>query len=171
MKYKLSAAAIIFASLTIIAIMFFAIERIAEPAHAPEVQNDENQDHNAALLKDEPSAIARLANLRDAMSENSIPKEDEKIILDVVELSDHALQEEVSALRKRMEEEKLFGRLELKQMDPQKALETKALLERFTLLGIEQTRRKYLAIEPELKDALYAHRDSLKDIRGLLARY
>jgi hypothetical protein len=86
-------------------------------------------------------------------------------------LSDEALKEEFSILRTRLYEEELFAKLERKLLNNEQKIAAKALIERFTLLSLESTRRRYMNIEPELQEPLYAHRDSFKDIAKIINKY
>ena len=86
-------------------------------------------------------------------------------------LPDYDLQKEFSSLGERLKKENLFNKLERGELEGPKKAEIKALIERYSLLGLEGTRRRYLPLEPELKDAVFAHRDSLKDIRKLIEKY
>ncbi|MCA9508855.1 MAG: hypothetical protein KC505_10585 [Myxococcales bacterium] len=86
-------------------------------------------------------------------------------------LSAQDLSQELNELKQRIEKSDFVLLLENKKLDATQSKDAKATLERFALLGLEATRRKYADLEPELKDALYAHQDSLREIREMLGQY
>jgi len=89
----------------------------------------------------------------------------------IASLSDADLKQEFSVLGERLKKENLFNKLEQGELNEKQKAHAKTLIERYTLLGLEGTRRRYQRLEPELKDAVYAHRDSLKDVRKLIDQY
>lgn len=98
----------------------------------------------------------------------SLSAEDIKKINTIASLSDADLRKEMDSLMAKIQEEDLFHQLEEGGLSKEKEAKAKETLEKFALLGLEKTRRKYMEIEPELKDAVYAHRESLKEIREFL---
>lgn len=105
-------------------------------------------------------------NNSDAMSDQDI-----KYIEKISSLNPEELSKELDSLKQQIENTDLISQLENKQLDSKQTQEAKATLERFAILGLEATRRKYENIEPELKDAVLAHRDSLREIREMLSEY
>lgn len=101
--------------------------------------------------------------------EEPLPPEDIETIKQVANLSEADLNKEIETLRARIESEDLFAKLEDGELKGQDEINAKQMLERFALLGLEGTRRKFMDKEPELKDPLFAHRESLKEIRELLS--
>ncbi len=83
-------------------------------------------------------------------------------------MNDQDLAKQVAALKHRIDSEEIFEKLEDGDLTEQQEKEVKEILEKFALLGLEETRRKFMHIEPELKDPIYAHRESLREIRELL---
>lgn len=112
----------------------------------------DNRSNNRHVLEPEPA----------------LSSEDKEKIQHVAALSDSELLREFETIRSRVEEEDLFGQLESGDLSADQEEETKEVLEQFALLDLEETRRKYMAMDPELRDPLRAHRDSLSDIRALL---
>lgn len=102
------------------------------------------------------------------VTDGELSKEDVQKINSVAKLKEAELKKELMALKERIEKEDLFGQLEERLLPKEKESEVKETLERFALLGLEETRRKYMHIEPELKDPIYALKDSLHEIRELL---
>lgn len=101
-------------------------------------------------------------------NDNKLSDRDEQLIKAVASLSDKELGLELETLSKRIEDEEIFEKLDEGEYTPAEAIKAKEVLEKFGLLGLEKNRRKFVAIDPDLKDALYAHRDSLKEIREVL---
>ncbi len=101
----------------------------------------------------------------------SISQQDKQIIEAISTMSQNELVAELNSLKEKIEKNDLVSLLESGTLDEVKSNEAKATLERFALLGLEGTRRKYALLEPELKDPLFAHRDSLRDIREMLSEY
>lgn len=93
---------------------------------------------------------------------------DQTLIQSVAAMSEASLNKEIRELKTLLEAEDFVGQLDNPNISQEEARVARDTLERYALLGLEGTRRKYLEIEPELKDPLYAHRDSLADIRKIL---
>jgi hypothetical protein len=171
MKLKMGIFAILLGTGCLTGIMYLAIEAISKvdpkaENHSPEEEPELNKKkiiaprnaNTKALLIPKPQNKKALGN-------------DEQIIANLVSLSDAELAREHELLAQKIKNEALVDALERKSLSAEQAILAKASLERFTLLSLEGTRRKYLPVEPELKDALFAHRDSLKDVRQILSRY
>lgn len=138
--------------------------KISEKSAQEKTDNSTDHDEYAEEYDDEED---------DDDEENHEPLSDEdiKTIEQISALSAGELDNELNALKDRIEKEDLITELENGTLDEKKSLEAKALLERFALLGMENTRRKYQTIEPELKNPIVAHRDSLREIREMLSEY
>ena len=157
MKFRLSIAAIFATSLMLFALVYFIVDRIS-------------QTQNHAAQKPRPVQKFTVVQKKPEFNMAS-DKNTKSLIQAVAALSEKDLGDEFSRLGERLKKENLFNKLEQGTLDALQKAEAKALIERYTLLGLEGTRRKYLPLEPELKDAVYAHRDSLKDIRQLIDQY
>lgn len=193
MKFKISVLAIIFSTVLIIALMSFLLNRTSgtETAKLEAREDDkegifyENTQEPVGKkadrafgantkINDNSQALgtgnkdAEKPKLEGKEDDFGLSKEDIKKIKEVAKLSDADLSKEISSLKSRVENEDLINKLENKTLPHAQETEVKELLERFALLGLEGTRRKYMDAEPELKDPLYAHKDSLQDIRELL---
>ncbi len=107
----------------------------------------------------------------DAEKKNSLDELDKKTIKQLTSLSDIELAEEFNALKKELEANDLIEQLESGKLDEKSAKEAKKTLERFSLLGLENTRRKFADIEPELADKENSHQETLKEVREMLDNY
>lgn len=189
MKFKISVIAIILSTAALIGLIKLAVIRTSGVDEAPRAQikdeqpvgKDGHKAHSFLNNKHEKSADQKNGRANEpsepsyddrnpttAKDSLELSKEDEKKINGVASLSEAELTKELDTLKARIDEEDLFSQLESGNLSDEKTAEAKEMLERFALLGLEGTRRKYLGVEPELKDALYAHRESLKEIRELL---
>ena len=134
--------------------------RHVRPQYNSEFETDEIAEDDAPALSDSS----------DNPEEHPPTSDDDvKIINEIASLSDKDLEAQSKELYNQLEEGDLLERLEDGELSDEEAEKAKELLERFALLGLETTRRKYMDIEPELKDPIYAHRESLKEIREFLA--
>lgn len=111
-----------------------------------------------------PSDDKDIANL----DTGDLSKEDVEKINSIVKLTESELAKELDALKTRIESDNLFDKLEDGELSEAQELEAKNTLERFALLGLEQTRRKYMSVEPELKNPYLAYKDSIHEIRAFL---
>lgn len=169
MKLKFGITAILSLTCCLLGLIYFAIEKV-NPAISPKELKKDTQPTDNLELFDEtvPNDKIIPAPLTKEEENN---KEDELIIRELASLSDEALKEEFVTISQHIKNKNLYVALEKGKLSTKEAKEAKELLERSTLLSLEGTRRKYMGIEPELRDALFAHRDSLKDIRELLNRF
>jgi hypothetical protein len=190
MKFKISVIAIILSTAALIGLIKLAVNKTVEINEPPRAQIRKNKEH---VGKDDHKTHSSFDSAREKTADHEerrrndptelisgdakpatdtdgfkLSKEDEKKINGVASLSEAELAKELDTLKSQIDEEDLFGRLESGDLSAEKVAEAKEMLERFALLGLEGTRRKYLSVEPELKDALYAHGESLKEIRELL---
>jgi hypothetical protein len=115
----------------------------------------------------QPPEIAKDGE-KEAAPPVELSEEDIKKIRRIASLSEAELAQEIKALRKRIVDEDLFGQLEEGSLQGEKKAEAKETLERFALLGLEPTRRKFMDKDPELKNPFLAYKDSLREIRELL---
>jgi hypothetical protein len=183
MKFRLIASLIVISTGLIIALIRFSLgpdtekmapvalikERGEIPKTKPKSHSNVSIDaKNATAQESESDEDEVDINDQKNSGDASLSQEDIKKITAIANLSETELAKETEALKKRIEDEDLFERLESGDLTKEKEIEIKELIERFALLGLEGTRRKYVAIEPELKDAVYAHRESLKEIREFL---
>lgn len=163
MKFHVSVAMIFIGSLVLFGLIYVAVDK-ASGAREREAHKELAPQKVISLrekLQDNP-----VKNIHAPIDQNTT-----SLIQAVAALSEEELGKEFLSLGERLKHENLFNKLEQGELDEHKKAEVKSLIERYTLLGLEGTRRKYLPLEPELKDAVYAHRDSLKDIRQLIDRY
>lgn len=128
------------------------------------VKKDEVKPEQEKVMGDEIMDIAEA----DDEDDEELSADDIKKISGVANLSDAELTKELAALKLRIEDEHLFDKFEDGDFVGAKAEEVREILERFALLGLEEHRRKFMGIEPELKNPLFAHKESLKEIRELL---
>lgn len=97
--------------------------------------------------------------------------EDRQEIEKLAQLSEKDLNTELNALKEKLGKEDLISQLEEGRLNKSQAEQAKKTLERFALLGMEATRRNFASIEPDLKDAISAHQNSIKEIREMLDEY
>jgi hypothetical protein len=186
MKFRISVLAIILSTAAVIGLINFLVNktsgidgknRTKDEQHIgqellkalPPLGNEDQEiDIKSYRLKDVNRHITNDFNSTPEKDGVSLSSEDEQIIKSVASLSETDLANELVRLKAHIEKEDLFGQLNRRSLSPENEAKAKKTLERFALLGLEGTRRKYLGIEPELKDAVYAHRESLKEIRELL---
>jgi hypothetical protein len=126
-----------------------------------------NLDLNKKAEPQDKTSSPKTGEKDESYKSELSPEEIEKIT-HIAYLSESELTRELERLKMRIEEDDLINGLENKNLSKEREIETKEILERFALLGLEGTRRKYMEVEPELKDAFYAHRKSLKEIKELL---
>ncbi len=162
-KFQASMLAIFIGSLLLFGLIYFAVDRISG-ARTNEAQKKRGLVQ--ALPRHEAAVIPPIKSKQEAQENPSI-----SVIQAIASLSEDELKKEFASLGERLKSENLFNKLERGELDEHNKAQAKAQIERYTLLGLEGTRRQYLPLEPELKDAVYAHRDSLKDIRKLIDRY
>lgn len=190
MKLKIAILAIVLSTVGLIGVINIIVNKVAgfeAPGRGAPIAKDtppamihdmahearaENADiHQEDYEPEEEEALrAPEASLPKDGRENNIKMSDrdEQMIKTVANLSDKELALELEALSKRIEDEEIFEKLDEGDYSPAEAIKAKEVLEKFGLLGLEKNRRKFVAMDPELKDALYAHRDSLKEIREVL---
>lgn len=199
MKLKFAIIAIIGSTIGIIALIFNFINNSTMPLKGTN-NNDDKNIVSAKIVTDSPGLqqvvkkTEPLADQEAAVEEQDdifddedneyeeddeeegdesepLSDEDIKIIEKISSLSAHDLDTELNSLKQRIEKDDVIAQLESGELDAQKTLEAKALLERLALLSMENTRRTYQSTEPELKNPLVAHRESLKEIREMLSEY
>jgi hypothetical protein len=186
MKLKLAIFAILASTISLIGLIYAMINHTGIEAKKSDPKEIKSKNNNTNKNSTSSNNFINTNNtLKNELNENnleddeyyelndnySMSEQDKKIIDALTSLSDNALNTELSSLKERIEKTDLVTQLESGKLDEAKTLEAKATLERFALLGLEGTRRKYAQIEPELKDAVFAHRDSLKEIREMLSEY
>jgi len=154
---------IIISSLIVLGVIYFTVGKIS------------NNPKTEEALKEAPDsrkiAVSELPGIQNSRAPSLQTDPDRAIIEAVVILSDDLLRQEFTMLGEHLRGQDLFSKLEQGLLDSKQKKQAIKLIERYTLLSLESTRRKYLAIEPELKDPLFAHRDSLKDIREITSKY
>lgn len=96
-------------------------------------------------------------------------KSDSEKILEISSLSESDLKNELELLRSLITKNNFYNGLENNEYSETEEREAKGILEKFALIGLERTRRKFMSIEPELQDPISAHEESLKEIRELLS--
>lgn len=199
MKLKFAIIAIIGSTIGIIALIFNFINNSTMPLKGTN-NNDDKNIVSAKIVTDSPGLqqvvkkTEPLADQEAAVEEQDdifddedneyeeddeeegdesepLSDEDIKIIEKISSLSAHDLDTELNSLKQRIEKDDVIAQLESGELDAQKTLEAKALLERLALLSMENTRRTYQSTEPELKNPLVAHRESLREIREMLSEY
>lgn len=167
MKFIMGIAAIVVSTFCLMGLIYAIVDKTRDLNVAPsESQATKGPDKPGFSKKIAPSGSKE----RAALTAQARPNDD-LIIRELASLSDAALAEEFANLREHIRAKNYYSDLEGGRLNASEAAEAKKALERFSLLSLEGTRRKYVSIEPELKDALFAHRDSLKDIRQTLSRY
>lgn len=191
MKLKFLFPVIIASTFILIGLVYWAVEKVDNAGNFKDLETftkeKTNELEDSDLLEGQKNTLDRMEgqkgtqnrdeqekeektdHLLSSSQELSLNNEDRTKIMSVVKLSDAELAREINALKDVIDEEDIFDDLEegtLSKEDEQKA---KELLEKFALLGLEANRRKFQATDPNLKDGLYAHRDSLKQIREALS--
>ena len=168
MKLKFSITAVLSLTCCLLGLIYFAIEKV-NPVISPKDIKKNPQPADNLELFDQTGPKDKI--IPAPVTKEQDNKEDELIIRELASLSDEALREEFVTISQHIKNKNLYVALQKGKLSTKDANEAKELLERSTLLSLEGTRRKYMGIEPELRDALFAHRDSLKDIRQLLNRF
>lgn len=186
MKPKVLALTIVITTVLIIGLLNFAFNRstqiesleVAKPLEA-RVEDEPKASSKQRKIVSQSHGYVRSPGKNEERADNGqgikeedtsgLSPEDVKLIKGVAALSDAELKKEAQTLQDLIEKEDLFELLEEGELSKEKEAYAKGVLEKFALLGLEQTRRRYMAAEPELKDAIYAHRESLKEIRELLS--
>ncbi len=189
MKLKIGVSAIILSTVAIIGTINFALDRSIAPDLSITTKADEqplklpkpsrNQMPRAATsMHDAPQDEELFVAAPPLMLEDNalgndaevegLTKDDLQKINGIINLTENDLVREFDELKNKIEAEDLFARLEDGELSEAEEVKAKETLERFALLGLETTRRKYVAMEPELKDPIYAFKDSLLEIRELL---
>lgn len=194
MKLRLSVFLIVISTTAIIGVMHLALNRSLStessktterqaplempPKRAPqklpknptgqrELPGDFDDDDDDDLMV-EGEQNDKFTKSSDHAGLSELSTDDIKKINSIVALSEADLARELNSLKDQIEKEDLFAKLEDGLLTEANSAEAKEKLERFALLGLEGTRRKYMAVEPELKDPLYAYKDSIKEIREVL---
>lgn len=170
MRLKIGIVAIVLCTMGLTALIYVIINQADLSSQDLKAQQKDPKDlprkeHGDFSIKQRPKVSLKPPKALKPSSQ------DETIIKELAKLSDAELALEHNQMSERIKKENLLLALEERRMSAEEAHKAKALIERFTLLSLESTRRKYLPVEPELKDALFAHRDSLKDIREVLSHY
>lgn len=190
MKLKISIAIVLLSTAALIGVISLVLSKTSQPPTEAKVAMpyEEIGEEQEKAGQEKPIARKPIEVIRKDMDapekdpteevidededepeqETKLSPEDVQKINQVASLSETDLSRELDTLRARIEEDDLFTKLEDGELSEREETEAKETLERFALLGLEGTRRKYMNAEPELKDALYAHRESLKEIRELL---
>ena len=164
MKLKFGITIITLSTCCVLGLLYTTINRIGSADYKSETAK---KPAKLEAPKNDPSPEPK----RYSHKKTKPSSGDTKIIEEVAAIESGKLGEEIVSLRRDLEEGDIFRKLENGVFDEAQAKLAKAKLERLSLLSIEGTRRKYLSMEPELSDPVYAHRDSLSNIRNLLARY
>ncbi len=138
---------------------------------ATNIDNTEHKEQNTVSPKKEEKNNSLNNDDNDPNNINAMSDQDIKYIEKISSINSEDLSKELESLKQHIEKSDLVTQLENKKLDKRQAEEAKSTLERFAILGLEATRRKYVSIEPELKDAVMAHRDSLREIREMLSEY
>ena len=136
-------------------------------------KSDEKNEENVKREENKQVAVSLKDLMKKEQNEQNqaaidMSDEDKDLINSIANLDDEQLFSQMKSLRDMAKEQRLGEALELEGSDEKTILHAKKTLERIALMGLESTRRKFVHLEPELKDPLFAHRDSLKEIREAL---
>lgn len=183
MKVKIGVGIILASTVLLLAIVYLLVNQVG-PKGRPEEANQleavipsskqniqVSRKHTSNNINDNKSATNNNINNNNTDEEKKgieLDHDDIALIKSVAALSDNDLKKELNDLKDRIEKDELVEKLEQNNWSENEAKAGKKVLERYALLGLEETRREYLNVEPELKDPLVAHRDSLSDIRAML---
>jgi len=192
MKFKASALAVVVLTVTAIMALRFVLNRsdvipevdlakpelnepIAKVKSDPAPSSNVPIDYGEGAVKqgrigsaDKGEEDAPKSAASGAATPTNLSDDDVKKIKAVAALTDQEITQQINELKKRLDSEDIFEQLDDGELTEEQEKDAKATLEKFALLGLEQTRRRFMSREPELKDPLYAHRESLKEIRELL---
>jgi hypothetical protein len=186
MKLKITAAIIILSTIGLVGVIDLLLNKTADLSdnNSANLQGnkvgDKNREEGAVVADDDQDTpppddsdeddILSEDSMREKpkLSSTTLSNDDVIKINNVAKLSDAELAAEIETLKKRIEEDEIFDELDEGNLSKEEEVKAKETLERFALLGLEKNRRKFMVVEPELKDALYAHRESLKEIREVL---
>lgn len=101
------------------------------------------------------------------IKEKNIDKDTDKIIK-VSNLTNEEINNELDHFENIINKENMIDKIDDPFLSAEQKDYLKEVLEEFVLLGLEQKRRKYMNLEPSLRDPLLAHKNSLNEIRLLL---
>lgn len=188
MTFRAGALIIITVTTALMALLNFALnvesDEIAKPSTIEIKKKDDGKEkikHLEPAKPKSPAAVKKDEEEIDELDDDfddddgedfddvDLSQEDIAAINSVANLSDAELSKELDALKTQVRDEDIFEKLDAGELTEQEEKDAKALVERFALLGVEESRRKFMNIEPELKDAIYAHRETLREIRELLS--
>lgn len=194
MKFKLSVLLILGVTAGAIALLDFIINRVDknpigqtslakinnEPAkgapklpsankqalHERELEDDYEDDEEEEEDEDEDEPFA--LGGKHAPKTDITPQDIEKIN-GIVKLKDDELIAQIKQVESQLEANDLIDKLEEDSLSPAEKAKAKNLLEHFSMLNFERSRRKHMEKNPKYKDALAAHEQGLRGIRELLA--
>lgn len=167
MKLKFGFISIILATIALMVLINMAINKISL------------YDNNDILSK-KPSDIISDEDLDDIddeeeekdvqtllIKEKNMDKDTDKIIK-VSNLTNEEINHELAHFENIINKENIIDKIDDPFLSFEQKDYLKEVLEEFVLLGLEQKRRRYMNLEPSLRDPLLAHKNSLNEVRLLL---
>lgn len=176
MKLRIGILAIMVSTVGLVGLINLAIDHAAKEVSAG--PDNEHQEDTAKILpksvKVETKPVRKAEKQTDrgpaSLNEGypSMSPEEKTMITEMVKLNDQELVAEMKSLQEKLNQGELWEKYDLGELSDEERLKARQLMERVALLRLENTRRRYKDIEPELKDPFYAHRESIRDIRSIL---
>ncbi len=191
MKFKLSVILILVATVGLVALLDFIINRV-DPIHIgedssasghkekPKAASKNNSQENRALnnkklvddYEDDEDEDEDEEEENDFVASHApkadISPQDREKINKIVKLKDDELVAQMRQMESQIEADDLIDKLEDGNLSPSEKAKAKDLLENFSMLNFERVRRKQEDKNPKYKNALSAHEEGLKEIRELL---
>lgn len=186
MKAPISVSLIILSTFLTIGLVYIVVENAEKinqtiPKIKEEKANEINTLNNQLALdnlaegKKEHNKDQEINMAKDVIDDDNydndddeMDSEDKELIKSIANLSDNDLTMQMKNLKDQAKKEKLVDILNQKNADENLKMQAKKMLEKIALMGLEITRRRFVEQEPELKDPLFAHKDSLREIREAL---
>jgi hypothetical protein len=186
MKFKISFISIILVTLALIGLINIVINKISKTKEAKPDALSAQKPSDPLPKKTEANNVGKNLNNNDELDDDDDDDDEEDLeaslmenkmeynnndktkILNISELSDDEVVKKLSQLETKISQDSLMDKLDDKNLPFEQKIQLHAILEDYVLLGLEQKRRKYMSLEPNLKDPLLAHKDSLAEIRALL---
>lgn len=167
MKLKIGFISIILASIALMGLINMTINKVSL-SHNDDIFNQKtsdiipNEDSDDIDDEEEQEDVQALL-----IKEKNIDKDTNKIIK-VSNLSNEEINHELAHFENIINKENMIDKIDDPFLSVEQQDYLKEVLEDFVLLGLEQKRRKYMDLEPSLKDPLLAHKNSLTEVRLLL---
>lgn len=175
MKLRIGVLAIMVSTVALVGLINLAINHAAnEVTRGPDKESPEEMGKVPPNTVNEGKKPVRKAEKSEVKTPvpgeryPSMSSEEKTIIAEIVKLNDQELIAEMKNIQEKLHEGELLEKYDMGELSFDDKQKARQLMERVALLRLEDTRRRYKDIEPELKDPYYAHRESIRDIRSIL---